>query len=143
MPHLLIKFFASRKPLIKQIIRYAFVGFFGGIFDITLFTILNQWVFGGVHYLLANIISLASSSVFTYFIHKKWTFKHKYPKHHIQMPIYFFTSFIGLTCNEILLFFSVHYLHWQPTVAKILIALMVFFINFTLDKKLTFNGKLK
>ena len=143
MSHLLTKFFISRKPLIKQALRYAAVGVWGATFDITLFTILNQWFFGGVHYLLANIISLISSNIFTYFIQKKWTFKHKYARHRIQMPIYFFTSFIGLGCNEILLFFAVHYLHWQATGAKILIAFMVFFVNFTLDKHLTFNGRLK
>lgn len=132
-----------KKPLIKQMLKYAAVGFWGATFDITLFTILNQWVFGGIHYLLANIISILFGSIFTYFINKKWTFAHNYSKYHIQMPIYFFTSFVGMGFNELFLFLSVHYLGWQPTGAKILIAFIVYFINFTLDKNLTFNGRLK
>jgi len=94
----------------------------------------------GVNYLWSNFASVTVGIVMSYLLCIKWVFKdRRYNQVVLEFPVFVLLSVIGLALNEILLwslveFAAVHYL-----VAKVVVTLAVFVINFGLKKMILFR----
>jgi len=82
----------------KQVGKFGIVGIINTLVDLTILNVLNL-VFG-IHYAIANTISVSVAIVNSYILNKSWTFKDN-DKHIIkQFAIFFILSLIGLLINN-------------------------------------------
>ena len=82
----------------KQVGKFGIVGIINTLVDLTILNVLNL-VFG-VHYALANTISVSVAIVNSYILNKSWTFKDKDKRILKQFAIFVFLSLIGLLINN-------------------------------------------
>lgn len=121
-----------------QIFRYMFVG--GGSFlvDYTLLFIFTE--FFHLHYLLSASLSFIAGLIVNYLLSTIWIFRVSRLKNKItEFIIYAIIGIIGLSLNNILLYFFTDILHIHYMLSKIVTAVIVMGWNFAGRKIILFN----
>lgn len=121
----------------RQMIKSAFVGVTNTLFDVVLYTALTR--IGGVHYLIANVLSFTFAATSSFFLNKRWTFRNTDRGAHWQFLRFFAVSVGGLALNEGVLFFFVSRGVYD-LLAKTFGIVLAFFWNFFLYKYWAFRG---
>ncbi|MHA1336014.1 MAG: GtrA family protein [Promethearchaeota archaeon] len=129
--------FISRN-FIKELFKFAFVGFLGAILNLILLFIFTEFL--QIHYLLSEIFAIFFATIHNYLLNKLWTFKEKLEENLIiKLLKYGFTAGVSFILNIAILYFLVEYFKiWYITAAAIAIA-TTFIWNFFSNKYWTFK----
>lgn len=138
--------YALRLPVLgqsataRQLVKFLLVGVTNTFWDYALYIVLTRGLFGfTLYYLAAQLIAFIGSVLNSYFFNKRWTFRNKDPRHHIQISKFFLVNIITLGIYEMLLFFLVEKLEMFDLLAKALVIIPVTLWNFFANKYWTFK----
>ena len=116
--------------LIKQIIRFGFVGLIAFLIDYGVFAILT---FIHVHYLIAQLIAFIIALAFNYICSIKWIFNAK--KQTIkEFVIFILLSIGGLIITELLLYIGIDIMNKTELIVKLFATLIAMIYNFITRK---------
>jgi putative flippase GtrA len=120
-----------------QIFRSIAVSFIALLCDFSLLIVFKE--FGGLHYLLAALLSFCAGVYVNYLLSNKWVFAHRQlESKNKEFVLFFVISAIGLSLNLGIIYSSVQFLNFDYRVAKVVAAAVVFFWNFLMRKKLLY-----
>lgn len=127
--------------MLKQLFKFAVVGVTSFVVDMSVYYILTRTSsFFLNYYLLANTISFLISAAWSFGFNKIWTFRHAPNPRVFQQSIKFLlVSTGGLLLTTFLLRIAVENLRMYDILAKFLIAIIVMFWNFFVNKYWTFK----
>lgn len=121
------------KSLIKQIIRFGFVG--GGAFLIDYGVMVFLTEVFGVNYLISSMISFCVSVLFNYIMSIKWVFDVSGNRSQVQdLSVFMILSVIGLGMNQLIMWLAVEQLHIFYMISKIGATAVVMVYNFITRK---------
>ena len=119
--------------LIRQIIRFAFVGGSAFLIDFGVLWLLTDFL--GVHYLLSNCISFTVSVIYNYILSVCWVFdpSGKHSKS-TELVVFVVLSVIGLGINQLIYWLCVEFAGMHYLVSKIGATAIVMVYNFITRK---------
>lgn len=119
----------------QQFIKYAFFGGMGVLSDITLYTLL---IILGINYQIANAVGYLTGTLLSFILNRHYTFD---ARDYVLKRLITFLSvaFVGYFCSVLLLYAFVQLAGIHAILAKILTLGLVFIIQFTLNKRITFK----
>jgi len=128
---ILIKYIAKN----KQFILYGIIGISGATLDFTIFNFLLKFDF---YYLIANSISILFGITNNFILNAKFNFKKtdNYIKRYIN---FLFVGLFGLFVSNLFLYIFIGYLEWSAIYSKLLTIIIIFIIQYNLNKSLTFR----
>lgn len=119
--------------LIKQIIKFGFVGFLCFFIDYGIMVLLTE-VFG-VHYLLSSGISFCVSVIVNYILSVTFVFETDKKKNKlVEFVVFIILSTIGLGINELCMKIGVDFIHIHYMIVKIGATAVVMVYNFVSRK---------
>ncbi len=133
-----------RYPVILQITKFAIIGVFNFILDFSIYWYLTRTMeFMQTNYLLAHSISFLAAVTSSFLMNRAWTFRavetvSSYRRQYIK---FFTVSLGGLLLSSLLLYLVVSHLQIMDLIGKFLVAIVVMFWNFSLNKLWTFRAK--
>lgn len=118
------------EQLIKQFIRFVFVGGTATLLDMAILYILNSYF--GINHLIAATIAFIIATFYNYAMSMKFVFKSKYDagQQKKEMVIFYTLSVIGLMITIIGLAILVDWLKFPVMIAKIIVGVFVMTFNF-------------
>ncbi len=93
-----------------------------------------------LQYLLAALCSFIIVVSWSFYINRKWTFRHTGTDLRRQYIKFFTANSISAALNLTLLFLTVDYLNIYDLLAKIIVSVTVGLFNFSLNKAWTFKS---
>ncbi len=127
-----------------RFIKFAIVGAFGMVVDLSILNILHGLV--GLHLLVANTISFSTAVVSNFTWNRLWTFPETRDRPvHIQLTQFAIVSVVGLVINNFILWQVYQVLRpylaspWNYNAAKIFAIGVVLFWNFGANRLWTFR----
>lgn len=133
--------YAGAAKLLKiSFVRYTFFGGVATLVDWAMFA-LGLYILG-MHYQLAVVLAFFSGASFKFFFNKRFTFASTYRKVHLQYPVYIAVTLAGLAVNVLLMWLFVDLAGLHEFGSRVATTILVLFLNFSLDKCLTFNKKI-
>ncbi|MHA4895128.1 GtrA family protein [Pedobacter sp. PWIIR3] len=126
------------KKIIKsELVKFAFVGAFCAAIEFTSFYLLTN--FTGLHYLIANILSVVLAITINYFLSRAYVFdKGKFSKRQEFIAFIFFSA-LGIGLNQTLLVFFVETVGIQIQIAKAFSIGLVATFNYLTKKFIVFR----
>lgn len=124
-------------PITKQFVKFCLVGFTNLFLDILVYWFLTRifhW-----YYLAAAIISFIIAVSWSFFLNRRWTFRHQGKDITHQYFKFFIANIISMGLNLGLLYLAVDWLGIHDLLAKFLVAVVVAFFNFSLNRFWTFK----
>lgn len=125
------------KKTVAEALKYMLVGASSAVIDICLLFIFVEYV--RIPLLLAATLAFFIAVGNGFFWNKRWTFKNTGPHAGRQYAKFLLTSLVGLGITLLLLSFFVYTLKLWYLVAKMLVTVIVFFWNFTVNRFWTFR----
>lgn len=123
------------EKLLKQIVKFGFVGGTAFVIDAGVLMILSKYV--GINYMIANVISFTVSVIYNYVMSMKFVFEvnteTSKEKNFVQFII---LSIIGLGINEVILKLCVGLWTLPLLISKMLATAIVMVYNFISRKLL-------
>jgi putative flippase GtrA len=128
------------RPAIRQFIKFSIVGAWNTIVDFLVYLALTRFVH--IYYVAATIGSFLVAATISYFLNKFWTFrdyqKDRMAKQYLQ---FIFIGSIGALISALVLFCTVHFLHFYDLAGKAAAVVIVVIWNFFANKRWTFRGQ--
>ena len=99
------------KDLIRQGLRFALVGLVNtavgliSIYAILYFTNAGPFLANGIGYAIGFSVS--------FMLNRAWTFEHKGPARKV-LPRYLMVVAVAYLCNIAVVYYVIHFLHWDP-----------------------------
>lgn len=122
----------------RNLILYGIIGAFCVTLDFAVYTLLCH--FEILPYLWANVISIHVGIFTSFFLNRHFNFKVK--DNTPQRFISFYTvGLAGLGISSLLLYLMVDIAHWNELVCKLITIVVVAFVQFLLNKYITFRIK--
>lgn len=125
---------SDMKKLVKQILRFIFVGGTAFVIDFGVLWLLTE--VAGINYLLSNAISFSASVIYNYIMSILWVFDVK--KTHSkakELVVFILLSLIGLGINQLIMWLTVEQLAVNYLFSKIFATGIVMIYNFITRKK--------
>lgn len=134
--------FSYLKKNFFQIIKFCIVGTINTSVDFFIYiNITRLFDFWSTHLTLATMTAFVIANMNSYIMNKNWTFK-KYEKNNLQQYLKFLlTGSIGLLINALLFSILTHYCHIYDIYSKAIVAVIILFWNYFMNKYWTFNKK--
>ena len=127
---------------IRQFIKFAISGGIFTIVDFGIYILLTRYfLFFSEHYLWANFIAMAFGATGNFILNKNWTFRNKEKKVFIQYIKFWIVALVGMAVYQYFFYFFVSRLDIYDLLAKAIVAVLVMFIRFILNKYWTFKNK--
>ena len=120
----------------RHLILYGIIGSFSSSIDFAIFTLLVQIV--GLHYLVANCISILAGITTSFFLNRNYNFKVK-DNVRGRFAIFLTVGLCGLMLSNIVLYVCVSILDMNKLVSKLLSIVLVVFFQFLINKYITFK----
>ena len=120
----------------RHLILYGIIGSFSSSIDFAIFTLLVQIV--GLHYLVANCISILAGITTSFFLNRNYNFKVK-DNVRGRFAIFLTVGLCGLMLSNIVLYVCVSILDMNKLVSKLLSIVLVVFFQFLINKYVTFK----
>ena len=128
----------NSNSLLKQLIKFAFVGFTGTIVNLTILYTLTEFFY--VYYIISEIIAFFISVINNYILNKIWTFKENIEERLIRKYFkYTIICLISLIVNISILFILVEFFGIWYIFAEIVAIMGGFLFNFIGNKLWTFR----
>lgn len=123
----------DKKNLIRQIMKFGFVGGSAFVIDAGILFVLTN--FCGIHYLVSGMISFTVSVIYNYILSIKWVFDAKKDGNKTQELIVFIgLSVIGLGINQLFMWILVDMAGIYYMLSKIIATFIVMVYNFVTRK---------
>ena len=121
------------KVLLRQIIKFAFVGGSAFVIDFAVLWILTEFL--GIHYLVSNCISFTVSVIYNYILSVCWVFEvnNRYKKS-TELIVFIVMSVIGLGINQLVYWLCVEFAGIHYLISKIAATAIVMVYNFITRK---------
>ncbi len=122
--------------------RYLGIGIISTLVDWAIFYMLIGSL--GVFYMLALAISYLISTVISFFLNKRYTFRNTYKKVHFQLASFVAVAIAGLAINEAIVYGLAHYVFGSNAslalmAARVIATFIAFVWNFMINKRVTFQ----
>lgn len=136
--------------MIKQIIKFSFVGIINTLIDFGVLNLLIQIFHWSV--LPANTLSFSLAVTNSYFLNKYWTFRDSMPVNVRQFSGFILISLVGLGLSNLLIYYGIQFIEthefnfsyaWQYNIAKGISAAIVLLWNFITSKFWIFYDRSK
>jgi|GEM_PF-1303470 len=125
-----------------QFKRYVAIGVVNTALDFGLYTYLTRtYEFWMDRYLLANAVVFLTIVTWSFFWNKYWTFKNNERTHLHQYSKFVFSTFVGITLAEGVLYLGVAHFELHDILAKVVAAPLVVVWNFLAYKLWAFRIK--
>ncbi|MGQ4872929.1 MAG: GtrA family protein [Promethearchaeia archaeon] len=135
-----IPFLISSKSILKELFKFAIVGFLGALVNLLLLYIFTEYL--KIYYLISEIIAIIIATIHNYLLNKLWTFKEKLDMKIITKFLkYCITSGISLILNIAILYYLVEYWNLWYFYAAIIAIACTFIWNFFSNKYWTFKKR--
>lgn len=126
----------------RKLARYLGVGVITTLVDWVIFYLLIRYLY--IFYLLALALSYFTSTILSFSLNKRYTFRNKFKKAHYQLLLFVAVAATGLALNEALVYSLVHFLFGSNAsfglmASRIIATIIVFLWNFALNKRITFK----
>jgi len=135
-----VNFTKIRGNIIKMI-QFGSVGGLMIILNVEILYILTNLL--GIYYIISAILSYLLLTVLSFSLNEKWTFNsvtnhaRENPWH--RLATYYIISISGMSLNIIILFLLTEFGNVYYLYSSIIASLLVFFWNFSLNKKITWR----
>lgn len=124
-------------PIIKEFIKFCLIGLTNLVVDFTIYWILTR-IFG-LFYIVAAIFSFIVAVSWSFALNRRWTFRYQGNDLKTRYVKFFVANCLSLGINLILFYLFVDWFNIHDLLAKFLVAVIVAFINFSLNKFWTFK----
>lgn len=124
--------------LVKQVMRFVFVGGTATLLDMGILFILNSYF--GMYHLYAATISFIIATFYNYYMSMQFVFSSKFDKsaRHKEFVAFFVLSLIGLIITLIGLYICKDILGIPVMISKIIVGVVVMTFNF-ISRKMYFE----
>ena len=122
----------------RNLILYGIIGSFTSFLDFCVFTVLTSLV--GLHYLLANCISVLVGITTSFLLNRSYNFKVKDHSKR-RFLIFLVVGLSGLVLSNIILYVGIDLMHDNELIVKLASIVLVVGFQFLLNKFVTFKLK--
>lgn len=122
----------------RNLILYGIIGCFTASLDFAVFTLLSKYA--GIHYLVANCISVLVGITTSFLLNRSINFKVK-DKAGQRFVIFLAVGLFGLLLSNLILYIGIDTLHFDKLVVKLASIILVVLIQYILNKFITFRVK--
>lgn len=123
----------SKGNLLKQIIKFGFVGGSAFLIDAGILFLLTDFL--NIHYLISGTISFSVSVIYNYILSIFWVFDtNKSNKKPQEFIVFIVLSVIGFGINQLLMYLLVDLLTIYYMISKIITTIIVMVYNFITRK---------
>ncbi|HNW09711.1 MAG TPA: GtrA family protein [bacterium] len=123
--------------LFRQFVKFCLVGFTNLLIDFLVYWLLTRAL--GLFYIIAAILSFLVAVTWSFFINRHWTFRHFTGNIRRQYVKFFLANLASLVLNLAIFYALVDWGGLNDLLAKLLVAVIVAFFNFGLNRFWTFN----
>ena len=124
-------------PIAKEFTKFCLVGFSNLAIDFLVYIFFTRLFH--FHYLLAAVMSFVVAVTWSFYLNRAWTFRQSGHGAHIQYSKFIIANLISLAVNLFLFHLFIDYGHLYDLLAKLLVSVIVAFLNFSLNKFWTFK----
>lgn len=124
-------------PVTKQFIKFCLVGSTNMVIDIFVYWFFTR-IFN-VYYLLAAVFSFAIAVSWSFFMNRRWTFRHHGHNTTNQYVKFFVVNIIVMVLNLSFLFILVDLFGFYDLAVKLVAAIVFSLVNFSVNKLWTFR----
>ncbi|MEQ8174229.1 MAG: GtrA family protein [Syntrophomonadaceae bacterium] len=125
----------DRKNLL-QLMRFCIVGIANTAVDLGVFFVLT---FGGVPYLVAQVLAYSTGVVNSFFMNRRWTFKVEGKTSWGEMSSFLLVNLSSLLLSSLLLFILYDACHVPLWLSKLAATGLCMLVNFTASRRWVFN----
>ena len=122
----------------RNLILYGIIGSFTSFLDFCVFTLLASYA--GIHYLVANCISVLVGITTSFLLNRSYNFKVK-DKTKQRFAIFLMVGLCGLMLSNLILYIGIDMLHGEDVIVKLASIVFVVGFQFLLNKFVTFRVK--
>ncbi len=115
---------------------YGIIGVFSSGLDFLIYSFLTEVV--DLYYLFSNVISVCAGILTSFTLNRLYNFKVK-DKAKRRFLIFFSVGLLGLFFSSLILYFCIQFMHLNEMLSKLLSIVLVVFVQFLLNKKITFK----
>lgn len=126
-----------RYPVSKQFVKFCLVGFTNMAIDILVYWLLTRLF--NYYYILAAICSFAVAVTWSFFINRRWTFRHTGSDMASRYFKFFTVNTIIAFLNLTSLFILVDWFGFYDLAVKVVAAIILALLNFSFNKLWTFS----
>lgn len=127
----------KNKTALKEFHRYFWAGCLAFGSDFVVLALLTSGL--GIHYLISNVFGFLAGLTVSYSLAVKWVFLYRrLENHYYEFLIFAAIAFLGLLVSELALWLLVEFISMHYLVAKVIVAWLVFTLNFALKKTALF-----
>ena len=125
----------------KTIITYLLSSGLSFIVDIVAFSIIIYFIKNKFteSILISSYIARCISSIVNYVVNKKYVFKNEKKRNYKAFIEYFLLVIINITLSGLLVTKIYNYIHFNVTIIKVVIDMIIFFVNYFLQKLIIFK----
>lgn len=127
----------NRYPVTKQFVKFSLVGSSNTVIDVIVYFFLTRFV--DFYYILAAFISFIVAVTWSFFLNRRWTFRHSGRDMTNQYIKFFTVNTFVMVMNLSSLFVLVDVFGFYDLVAKLCAAIVLALVNFSLNKFWTFR----
>jgi len=122
----------------RNLILYGVIGSFTSFLDFCVFTLLASYA--GMHYLIANCISVLVGITMSFLLNRSYNFKVKdhYKK---RFAMFLAVGLSGLVLSNVILYVGIDFMHGNEMIVKLASIVLVVGFQFLLNKFVTFKLK--
>ena len=118
-----------------EFIKYAITGVITTMIN---YVIYSAGLYFHISYLIANTIALLFAVIFAYFMNRNIVFQSKNNSRK-EILLFFILRFLTLLVENVCLWIFIDYIHWNPSISKIIVMLITvignyFFCKFSIFK---------
>ena len=128
---------AAEYPLAWQFFKFCLVGASNLAISLFIYWLLTRIFFW--HYLPASVVGFVIAVTWSFFINRRWTFKHDGKDHLRQYAAFVSVNLIGMAVNLALLAMFIEVFKLYDIIAQLICSFFVAFINFGLNRFWTFR----
>ncbi|MBI4449442.1 GtrA family protein [Candidatus Uhrbacteria bacterium] len=129
------------RPHVKTFVRYCTVGATNTVLDFAIYTILTRgWPFWRAHYLFANACSFVVVVTWSFFWHRRWTFRDRSSQRLASYVKFVTVTLGGIAIAQSVLFVGVRFFHVMDLIAKVFAGPLVVLWNFLMYRCWAFRG---
>lgn len=122
----------------RNLILYGIIGSFTSFLDFCVFTVLASYA--GLHYLIANCISVLVGITTSFLLNRSYNFKVKDHSKR-RFAIFLIVGLSGLVLSNIILYIGIDLMHVDELIVKLASIVLVVGFQFLLNKFVTFKLK--
>lgn len=122
----------------RNLILYGIIGSFTSFLDLCVFTVLASYA--GLHYLIANCISVLVGITTSFLLNRSYNFKVKDHSKR-RFAIFLIVGLSGLVLSNIILYIGIDLMHVDELIVKLASIVLVVGFQFLFNKFVTFKLK--